>query len=107
MSADDMDDAGPSSRDEAVFEGAADHIGRLITAEPGRFSDRDKLQLYGLYKQATAGDCTSSRPGFFHRADRAKWCDPGHLHMLVWCQISQRSRLGGHGCAAGAAALLR
>mmetsp|Transcript_19161 Transcript_19161/g.56970 ORF Transcript_19161/g.56970 Transcript_19161/m.56970 type:complete len:264 (+) Transcript_19161:217-1008(+) len=33
----------------------------------------EQLQLYGLFKQATVGDCNSSRPGFFAMTDRAKW----------------------------------
>ena len=31
------------------------------------------LALYGLYKQATTGDVTGSRPGVFDVKGRAKW----------------------------------
>ena len=31
------------------------------------------LQLYGLYKQASAGDATGERPGFGDFVARAKW----------------------------------
>jgi acyl-CoA-binding protein len=31
------------------------------------------LKLYGLYKQATAGDNTGSKPGFGDMVARAKW----------------------------------
>lgn len=31
------------------------------------------LQLYALYKQATVGDATGSRPGIFDVKGRAKW----------------------------------
>lgn len=31
------------------------------------------FQLYGLYKQATVGDCQSSRPSLFEFVARAKW----------------------------------
>lgn len=31
------------------------------------------LQLYGLYKQATVGDATGSRPGMFDMVGRAKY----------------------------------
>ena len=31
------------------------------------------LELYGLYKQATVGDATGSRPGIFDVRGRAKW----------------------------------
>lgn len=32
-----------------------------------------KLRLYALFKQSTAGDCTSSRPGLLDMAGRAKY----------------------------------
>lgn len=31
------------------------------------------LKLYGLYKQATAGDVIEKKPGFGDMVDRAKW----------------------------------
>lgn len=33
----------------------------------------DMLALYALYKQASAGDATGSRPGLFDVKGRAKW----------------------------------
>eukprot|EP00752_Nemacystus_decipiens_P003513 g3241.t2 len=33
----------------------------------------DQLVLYGLYKQASFGDCSSQRPGLFDPTGRAKW----------------------------------
>jgi diazepam-binding inhibitor (GABA receptor modulator, acyl-CoA-binding protein) len=35
-------------------------------------SDDDKLALYALYKQATAGDVAGERPGFFDFVGAAK-----------------------------------
>lgn len=32
---------------------------------PDTVTNDDKLTLYGLFKQATTGDCTGSRPGMF------------------------------------------
>ncbi|CAM9965935.1 unnamed protein product, partial [Sphacelaria rigidula] len=32
-----------------------------------------QLVLYGLYKQASVGDCHLNRPGFFDPTGRAKW----------------------------------
>ena len=32
-----------------------------------------KLKLYGLYKQATHGDCDTTRPGMLDFAGKAKW----------------------------------
>jgi diazepam-binding inhibitor (GABA receptor modulating acyl-CoA-binding protein) len=31
------------------------------------------LSLYGLYKQATDGDCSIAKPGFFDPKGSAKW----------------------------------
>jgi diazepam-binding inhibitor (GABA receptor modulating acyl-CoA-binding protein) len=31
------------------------------------------LSLYGLYKQASGGDCNVSKPGFFDPKGAAKW----------------------------------
>ncbi|MCU0341632.1 MAG: acyl-CoA-binding protein [Spirosomaceae bacterium] len=36
-------------------------------------SNDDKLTLYKLYKQATDGDVSGSRPGMFDMVGRAKW----------------------------------
>lgn len=36
-------------------------------------SNQTKLALYGLYKQATVGDCDKSKPGMFDMVGKAKW----------------------------------
>ncbi|XP_018486850.2 acyl-CoA-binding protein isoform X7 [Raphanus sativus] len=51
------------------FEGHAEKVKKL-TASP---SNEDLLILYGLYKQATVGPVTTSRPGMFSMKERAKW----------------------------------
>ena len=33
-----------------------------------------KLELYGLYRQATEGSCTTARPAIWNLRARAKWC---------------------------------
>ena len=38
-----------------------------------RPSNEALLELYGLYKQATVGDATGSRPGMFDMVGRAKY----------------------------------
>lgn len=38
-----------------------------------RPSNQQLLQLYGLFKQATQGDATGSRPGMLDPVGRAKW----------------------------------
>ena len=41
-----------------------------LTTDPG---NDVKLQLYGLYKQATSGDVSGKRPGFTDPVGRAKY----------------------------------
>lgn len=40
---------------------------------PERPDNAALLQLYGLYKQASAGDCTDSEPGAVDFVAKAKW----------------------------------
>jgi acyl-CoA-binding protein len=58
---------------EETFHAAADHLGQLVSAHPTAVLDSVKLQLYGLYKQATVGKCTSAKPAFWDRAAHLKW----------------------------------
>ena len=53
----------------AEFEQAAQAVKQLST-DPG---NEVKLRLYGLYKQATEGDVTGSRPGFTNPVGRQKY----------------------------------
>ena len=46
---------------------------KRVNALPKAPSTTDMLALYGLYKQATTGDVTGSRPGVFDVKGRAKW----------------------------------
>ncbi|HEY6105610.1 MAG TPA: acyl-CoA-binding protein [Anaeromyxobacteraceae bacterium] len=55
--------------DQDAFGEAQERVKKL----PGRPSNEQLLQLYGLYKQATAGDITGSRPGMLDLVGRAKW----------------------------------
>uniref|UniRef100_A0A6P7F8J2 Acyl-CoA-binding protein homolog n=1 Tax=Diabrotica virgifera virgifera TaxID=50390 RepID=A0A6P7F8J2_DIAVI len=36
-------------------------------------TDNDLLEIYGLFKQATEGDCTTARPGLLDLKGKAKW----------------------------------
>ena len=38
-----------------------------------KMTDSDKLTLYSLFKQATAGDCTTPEPSFLDMVGKAKW----------------------------------
>ncbi|KAI8895199.1 acyl CoA binding protein-domain-containing protein [Globomyces pollinis-pini] len=52
-----------------AFEDAAAAVKNLATAP----SNDDLLVLYSLYKQATIGDCNTSRPGMMDFTGKAKW----------------------------------
>ena len=54
---------------QAQFEAAAEDVKKLSR----RPDDDTLLELYGWYKQATAGDVTGKRPGFTDFAGRAKY----------------------------------
>ncbi|HLA77614.1 MAG TPA: acyl-CoA-binding protein [Vicinamibacteria bacterium] len=51
------------------FAAAQDRVQKLAT----RPSNEQLLELYALYKQATAGDAAGSRPGMFDVKGRAKF----------------------------------
>ena len=44
-----------------------------IADQVSALSNEDKLELYGLFKQATVGDCNTERPGMFDPKGKAKW----------------------------------
>ncbi|XP_075826024.1 enoyl-CoA delta isomerase 2-like [Microtus pennsylvanicus] len=51
------------------FENAVNQV-KLLKKDPG---NQVKLQLYGLYKQATDGPCNMPKPGVFDLVNKAKW----------------------------------
>ena len=53
----------------AQFEAAA----KAAQSLPKRPDNTTLLELYALYKQATAGDVEGKRPGFTDIVGRAKW----------------------------------
>lgn len=52
-----------------TFEDAAESI-KHLEKKP---SDDEMLKLYGLYKQATIGNCNTDRPSFWSPVNRSKW----------------------------------
>ncbi len=54
---------------KAQFEAAVADSKNL----PERPDNQTMLKLYALYKQATSGDVSGSRPGFTDMVGRAKW----------------------------------
>lgn len=71
--ADSTDNGQLDSTLDDLFQAAADHLANLVSNNPNSVPDALKLQLYGLYKQATAGPCSTSKPAFWDRAGCAKW----------------------------------
>lgn len=52
---------------------AFDAVSSAVRASSAALSNEQMLELYGLFKQATHGDVTTSRPGMFDPRGRAKW----------------------------------
>lgn len=50
------------------FEAAAKQVKELTN----RPSDKELLEIYALFKQATVGDNSAQRPGIFNLKERAK-----------------------------------
>uniref|UniRef100_A0A1L8EFZ3 Putative acyl-coa-binding protein n=1 Tax=Haematobia irritans TaxID=7368 RepID=A0A1L8EFZ3_HAEIR len=51
------------------FNAAAESV-KTMTKRP---TDEEFLELYALFKQATVGDNTTSKPGLLDLKDKAKW----------------------------------
>ena len=58
----------------AEFTAAAAKVQDSANAETLKGLSNDKqLEIYSLYKQATAGDCNIAQPGITDQKGRAKW----------------------------------
>lgn len=67
---DSEDDITNTNQDQNSFSRASDYLARNhdnVQLKPFL------LQFYGLYKQATTGDCDTKRPGLFQLTAKAKW----------------------------------
>merc|ERR1711893_409028 len=53
----------------AEFTKAAEDVKNLKQSP----ANDELLTLYGLFKQATVGDCNTERPGMFDMKGKAKW----------------------------------
>ena len=51
------------------FQKAANDAKQLVQKP----ADQELLDLYANFKQVTAGDCNTDRPGFLDFAGKAKW----------------------------------
>ena len=52
-----------------AFKKAAEEV-KTLSGDP---SDEEKLKVYSLFKQATVGDCNTTRPGMLDFTGKAKW----------------------------------
>merc|ERR1712088_416325 len=50
------------------FANAAEEVKSLTS-----LTNEQKLEVYGLYKQATVGDCNTDKPGMLDVKGKAKW----------------------------------
>ncbi|XP_055608553.1 acyl-CoA-binding domain-containing protein 6-like [Uranotaenia lowii] len=46
---------------------------KYIERNHGQLDQANLLRFYGLFKQSTAGKCTTQKPGIFNMSGRAKW----------------------------------
>ena len=53
----------------AAFNTAAEEVKKLAK-QP---TNEEMLQVYALFKQATVGDCNTTRPGMLDMKGKAKW----------------------------------
>lgn len=71
---DDHGDVCTTTSSSATFHAAADAVQVLVQGQDARLASQEtQLKLYGLYKQATCGDCTASAPAFYQLKARQKW----------------------------------
>lgn len=52
------------------FEDAAE---KIKTYGKDKMNNDDLQAIYGLYKQATIGDCNTEQPSFYQLTEKAKW----------------------------------
>ena len=57
-----------------------------------KLTDAQRLQLYGLYKQATEGDNASKAPGLLDFVGRSKWCVSWQLYACPLIDQPQFNR---------------
>ena len=73
----------PRAAMDPLFDAATAYVAGAVTSGHKAFTDKKKLEFYGLYKQATSGKCSTSRPGMFDFAGRAKWWVPQSAAVLL------------------------
>lgn len=74
---------------DATFQAAADTVQALV--QGGQLTDQaTQLQLYGLYKQATCGDCDTAAPPFYQLKAKQKWYQEStHANSMQYAAYTQ------------------
>lgn len=62
-----------TSEIEDDFDAAATFVGSLAVGQGTKITQEMQLGLYGLYKQATVGQCSIPQPSLLNMSSRAKW----------------------------------
>eukprot|EP00831_Metopus_contortus_P031222 TRINITY_DN254_c0_g1_i9.p3 TRINITY_DN254_c0_g1~~TRINITY_DN254_c0_g1_i9.p3 ORF type:complete len:112 (-),score=26.03 TRINITY_DN254_c0_g1_i9:27-362(-) len=57
---------------KAAFDKAAELV-RAHVKDIEKLKDEQRLEIYGLFKQATVGDVNTPEPGMFKMTEKAKW----------------------------------
>jgi hypothetical protein len=70
---DDDDSDSPEEELDEMFDAASIYVEQAVMSGATLFTDNMKLKLYGLYKQATVGPCTASKPYLWDFKGKAKW----------------------------------
>ncbi|KNH00562.1 Acyl-CoA-binding protein ACBP [Perkinsela sp. CCAP 1560/4] len=68
---------------EQEFQRAVEFVRTPNSEHTIDFDSAVKLLFYGLYKQATAGDCNTSQPWAISFEARAKWDAWNNLHGMT------------------------
>ncbi|WFD20413.1 acyl-CoA-binding protein (ACBP)/diazepam binding inhibitor (DBI)/endozepine (EP) [Malassezia caprae] len=58
---------------DSQFQKAVEIIRSLPKNSPAKVTQAQQLKMYSLFKQATEGDVSTSRPGMLDFTGRAKW----------------------------------
>ncbi|CAG2118147.1 unnamed protein product [Medioppia subpectinata] len=70
----------PTDQEMLEFQKAVEDVKKLKT----RPTDQEMLEVYALYKQATEGDCNTTRPGMLDLKGKAKWDAWNSKKVLIY-----------------------
>lgn len=68
----------PQEELKALF----DITSQILSISKQPLTDETKLQIYGLYKQSTIGDCNTPKPSMIEFVNKAKWDSWNNLKSM-------------------------